>query len=775
MFNRKSSWLCVLGWMALGWSATAGASDEHVVLLEGSAPDPIIDVHFPSRVHAFVWRNWESAELERMAEVLGTTAAKVDAMGRAMGLPPHRPISERKHQRGYVAVIKRNWHLLNYDQMMQLLGWDALRLSRTLKEEDFLWFKLGNLKPKSPPLKYEKPTEAMNARCAEIRKVVESVFGNELTAPMEPRFAFVDNLSKPSPDLEPHPRAAEEPTRFLYSYFALYGDPLTDPSLDPYPEGLLQRYAAAGVNGVWMHTILRELAPSSQFPEFGHGHEERLENLRRLVERCDKYGIKIYLYMNEPRSMPDAFFEKYPDVAGHPDTIQGHTALCTSTEKVRDFMREGLAYVFREVPGLGGAFNITMVENLTNCYSRAHGKPPNCPRCSKRTPEACIAEVNRTIAEGVHAGNPDAKVLIWDWVWKDAWAEEIITSLPKDVYLMSVSEWDLPINRGGVETVAGEYSLSCVGPGPRSQRNWGYAKAQGLDTFAKVQVNCSWELSVVPYLPVMDLVAEHLDNLSDVDVDGLMLSWTLGGYPSPNLQLIKHFGRTPEPNWEQVLQTIARERFGPSWRDGREAWRAFSEAFREYPFHIVMLYFSPIQLGPANLLYIEPTNYHATMVGFAYDHMEHWRSVYPAEILSQQFEKVAGGWQVGLDHLEMAAEHPGLDEEHRANVLEDHRLAEAAYTHFLAVANQTRFIMARDRLLSGEAPKEERDQIIQRLRVVTASEIELARRLFRLTRADSRIGFEATNHYNYYPLDLVEKVVNCRYVLDEWLPEQMGK
>ena len=47
------------------------------------------------------------------------------------------------------------------------------------------------------------------------------------------------------------------------------------------------------------------------------------------------------------------------------------------------------------------------------------------------------------------------------------------------------------------------------------------------------------------------------------------------------------------------------------------------------------------------------------------------------------------------------------------------------------------------------------------------AEIELARRQHRLQSADSRIGFEASNHYFYVPLDLVEKVVNCRWLLDQ--------
>ncbi len=45
------------------------------------------------------------------------------------------------------------------------------------------------------------------------------------------------------------------------------------------------------------------------------------------------------------------------------------------------------------------------------------------------------------------------------------------------------------------------------------------------------------------------------------------------------------------------------------------------------------------------------------------------------------------------------------------------------------------------------------------------SEIALARQLFTLVREDSRIGFEPSCHYFYLPLDLVEKVINCRWLL----------
>ena len=49
-------------------------------------------------------------------------------------------------------------------------------------------------------------------------------------------------------------------------------------------------------------------------------------------------------------------------------------------------------------------------------------------------------------------------------------------------------------------------------------------------------------------------------------------------------------------------------------------------------------------------------------------------------------------------------------------------------------------------------------------------EIELARRLYAIQTRDSRIGYEATNHYFYVPVDLAEKVLNCRDLLERRLP-----
>jgi hypothetical protein len=243
--------------------------------------------------------------------------------------------------------------------------------------------------------------------------------------------------------------------RYIYPYFALYGDPLLDRSIDPFPEGYLGKLGRRGVDGVWIQAVLRNLAPSPIFPEFGEQWEVRLENLLRFVQRAGAYGLKIYLYINEPRPMPRKFFEKHPEMRGTsypgPPEVAEEFAVCTSVPEVRAWLSESLTHVFTQVPGLGGIFCITTSENLTNCF--AHGQAQFCPKCSKRQGWEVVAELLETLSEAVHKVSPATEVIAWDWGWgwvkNGADAEQTIAHLPKGVQLLSVSEWGKPYTRGG--------------------------------------------------------------------------------------------------------------------------------------------------------------------------------------------------------------------------------------------------------------------------------------------------------------------------------------
>jgi hypothetical protein len=714
-----------------------------VVLPEGNAPAALDFPHFPDRLHAFVWRNWGLVEADRLAKVIGTSPENVRDLAASMALPPRPVVEPEWRTRGYITIIRRNWHLLPYDQLLTLLDMPAERLAGVLREDDFLFVKLGNLKPRCARLVYSPPDTRTSERAARIKRLVEAEFGDELAKPAEPRFAFLRRFSAPVAIPRPAPPG---PLRFIYSYFAVFGDPLSDDSLDPYPDGLLQALADRGVNGVWLHVVLRDLAPGGDaFPEFGRGHERRLENLRKLVNRAKRFGIGVYLYVNEPRAMPAEFFASRPGMAGVREGA--HVAMCTSNEQVRRWLGDALAHVFMSVPGLGGVFTITASENLTSCAS--HFRQADCPRCGRRAGADVIAEVNATVEQGVHRASPDAKVIAWDWGWPDDWVPSVIAELPKSVWLQSVSEWSLPIERGGVKTTVGEYSLSAVGPGPRATRHWQLAKQAGLKTSAKVQLNNTWELSAVPYLPVTELVAEHASNLSAAGADGMMLSWSLGGYPSPNLKVAARLQKGGASK-ESVMDAVARERFGDrAAPHARTAWKHFSDAFREYPYDGGVVYNCPAQYGPANLLYPKKTGYAATMIGFPYDDVDGWRGPYPEEVFAAQFEKVAAGWDAGLAEMKLAAEASD-----NSAAREDYDLARAAGLHFRSIANQTRYILARNANRRDEQQRFARE------------ETAVAKELFPLARRDSRIGFEASNHYYYVPQDLIEKVLNCQDVID---------
>ena len=431
------------------------------------------------------------------------------------------------------------------------------------------------------------------------------------------------------------------------------------------------------------------------------------------------------------------------------------------------------AHVFREVSGLGGIYAITASENLTNCAS--HGDWRSCERCKDRTDGDILTEVVGVLEEGVHRGNPQAKVLVSDWGWRGHGdARDIITRLPRSVYLMSVSEWHLPIERGGIASTVGEYSISSVGPGPRALRHWRVARDAGLKTGTEIQFNNTCEIATIPYLPVLDLIAEHCINLRNAaELDAMLIGWTMGGHPSPNFQLAQRISGMAAPDAGAALDALARERFGLEGAPyARTAWTLMSEAFREYPFHISVVYTSPVQCGPANLLYPADTGYSATMWGFPYDDLDGWRGPYPPGVFAAQFEKVAQGWKPGIAALQLAVDHAQGDD--RDAVRADLRYARAAAIHFQSVANQTRFIVARDAL--NAAPPtlavEERARLHGEMEQSLLSEIGLARQLYDLVREDSRIGFEPSCQYFYLPLDLVEKVVNCRWLLAHTPPSR---
>jgi len=107
-------------------------------------------------------------------------------------------------------------------------------------------------------------------------------------------------------------------------------------------------------------------------------------------------------------------------------------------------------------------------------------------------------------------------------------------------------------------------------------------------------------------------------------------------------------------------------------------------------------------------------------------------------------------------------------------LLEEMRYAEVAAIDFQSTANQARFVVARD-ALAGAKTLQDAEPRLKELEAMIQSEQTLAKRLYALQSEDSQIGFESSNQYFFVPADLVEKVVNCAYLLDTWLPAQRAR
>lgn len=803
--------------------------------------------HFPTKMQALIFRNWDIVSEERIAECLKCSVEDLRKQAYKMGLTPQKDVSLWA-ERGYISIIKVNWQLIPYNQLLTLLNWDEERLALVLKEEDFLSEKLGKYKDNCQEITYRELSCEEEKKTEYIKKVLETDFAetacdkepfdfffeekniqmsvirdnsdkikidnswyikdktkdkyvNQMTKrfkqnifescyvdlcgcehPVEISFfdeqygeeyheidiceneirikaadsagvlralIYLEDLAKKAGGMwfekALYKRKTTFKTRFIYSFCGLYNDAFDVDSNIYCSDSLLESYARTGVNGIWLQAILYRLAEFPFEPSLSEGYEKRILNLQCFIERAKAYGIKVYLYINEPRAMPLSFFEKYSELLGSYDELRG--CLCTSNDKVQAYLYNAIEFVCKKVPELGGFFTITLSENATNCYSRVSEMTKLCPVCSKRKMSEIVAEVNAIVARAAHKVNPEIKVFAWDWAWrregymdKDE-IKECIENLPEDVILMSSRERGIQTNIGGVKGEVSDYSMSVCGVSPYALEEWKLAKETNHETAAKVQVNNTWECSTIPYLPVFSLLRENIEELKNTGVEHLMLSWTLGGYPSPNIKMVSElfFDTEGADSENNILKML----YADDAEVVKKATDFMSEAFKEFPFYILSVYLGPSNGGASNLLFTEPTGFRATMTGFVYDDLEAWCSIYPEDVFENQFKKLCEKWKIGLDLIKNIKNQ------------ELKCMAEGAYIQFKASYNQIKFVRARN---CGD---------INTMINIAKDEYDLAVKLHRIMQLYPQVGFEAANHYYYTKGMLKEKAINCKYIINK--------
>lgn len=676
----------------------------------------------PTKWQTVIFRNYGYVKTESLANVLGCDAKTIETEATRLCLTD-RGNSKDFLKWGYITIIRNNWYLLPFCQLTTLLDFTNEQLDFVLKNDDFLDVKLGGFKPDCPRVSFSPLTDAELESTLKIAKRIKELS----TSPKVKPFEFFANDA--FADCE---KIAAKGRRIVHGYLSPCGDVFKTDCSDTLPDELLEKYRSVGINGIWLHGMLSALSPYPFEPSLSKDYALRRENLKKIIDRCSKYGIKVYLYFNEPRALPENAEEKYYKLCGW----QAKNTLCLTKKEVKEYLYNAVFDLCSAVPDLGGIFTITMSENPTHCNYIPNTE---CPICKNIPPEKSAADVNNIIFKAMRDSGCKGELIanLWGWSafmgWTDEQLKNGINYLEKGISVMAVSEYDLPIEKGGVKSRIIDYSISNPGPSEVARLAFNSAKKSGHRLYAKIQASNSWECSAVPYIPVFDLIAEHLENLKKEAVSDYFLTWTLGGYPSPAVEIASLYGEDFDLNiWYE-------KKFGEQAQKVHNAILCLCNAFREFPFSIDMLYNSPKNLGAANLWDIEPEDKTSTMVCYSFDDYKTWTHPYPAEIYVSQFKKLLKGWKKGIESLTALSQTPKIEE-----IL---RYAKACYSHFLTDLLQTEFALAKEK---GNT---------KAMKICLKKEKENAKNLLALLVEDAKIGFEASNHYVYTERNLIEKII----------------
>ncbi len=549
-------------------------------------------------------------------------------------------------------------------------------------------------------------------------------------------------------------------------------DELNDDT-DYYPEEYLNRLAHDGINGLWLTITFADTVPSKIIPEYGRNAERRIEKLKRTVNKCRRYGIKIYPFCIEPIAFPSGspMIKKYPELQGHNNNAYSY--FCTSTEKGKAYIEEAVYTLFSMVPHLGGLINISVGERPTNCYA-GNIINNNCPLCSKRKPSEVLAEMLSVMAKSMRRANPCAQLISWHYSqyigWGEKATEEAAGEMPKDIVLQLNFESAGRAKQLGKTRYAGDYWLSYVGPSNLFKRCCRNAVAAGTPVFAKIQVSCSHEVATVPWVSVPGNLYRKYKAMHKLGVSGVMQCWFFGAYPGLMTKAAGELAFAPFPKSEDAfLKKLA----GCWWPgdDGKavKAWKIFRDAYSNYPMNALFGYYGPMHDGPVWPLYLKPQNKPLAPT---------WRIHYPpsGDRIGQSFSythtipeilslcrKMSKEWDRGVSTLKKDSAIAG------PQMREKLRVDEVLGFQFRSGYNILRFYDLREKLF--ETRGKNRMRMLAEIKKLVIAELEIDRQLLKLAQKDPRLGFHAeAEGYKYFPEKISWRMRWLEKVLKEDFP-----
>ncbi|MCP4642211.1 MAG: hypothetical protein GY851_17335 [bacterium] len=559
-------------------------------------------------------------------------------------------------------------------------------------------------------------------------------------------------------------------------------DELLD-DMDYYPDGYLNRLAHDGVNGLWLTIEFKDLCKTSLLPNASPDRDRRLEKLRKTVAKCQRYGIKVFLFTIEPYYMmaDNPLLQAHPELGGAKFGESGRL-FCPFSDAAQTYLREALHSIFSEVPGLGGLINISYGEAPTTCLSEADADwRIDCPICSTKEPWEIHSAALSAMERGMHEAAPDAKLISWLYAAEHrpgAGFEplaDMARHTPPGVIVQYNFESGGSKRQLGRERHASDYWLSYVGP---SEAFRIIADALGDDAAglsAKIQACNSHEVASVPYIPVPGQLFGKYRAMRDLNVATVMQCWYFGNLPSVMNRAAASalpFAKDDLSEDEFLLDLARRDWMPDDVPQVVKAWRLFAEAYDNYPLTNAFQFYGPMHDGVVWPLHLQPVQ---RVLGPT------WRLDYPmsgdrigecfsgthtySEVL-ELCRNMCETWNRGLEVLRVLKPRYAREPER----LMDISVAEALGIQFRSGHNILRFYDLREQLLYG--PAEARSTTLQVLRAIVDEEIKNSTDLAGLCEGNAFLGFHSeAEGYKYLPAKLHWRAKLLRRLLDTEFPE----
>lgn len=559
-----------------------------------------------------------------------------------------------------------------------------------------------------------------------------------------------------------------------------YIDELTD-DLDYYPEEYLNRLAHEGVNGLWLTMYFRDL-PSSIFPGRGKFTEKRFAKLRHVVQKCAAYGIRIFIFLSEPKRFGENFFTiPVSDAENHREVIGIRTGkqgtFCTSSETGKKYIVESVSQIFKAVPELGGIINIMYGEDNGSCAGDLVNEAASectCPVCRKRDFADIYREQAGLFTQTMHRFNQNAEYIGWFYApcQRDDTSKmknllHIAEKWPEDASLMFNFESGGTLVQLGKQRVVYDYSLAYVGPSKL------FAKSADIvpKAAAKIQVGCSHEDASVPYIPVPQNLYEKYRFMHAHHVSSVMQCWYFGNYPGLMNKCAGELSFLPFP---RDCRSFIADTIRPQWRKDTErvteALMKFSEAYRMFPANLLFEWYGPLHncivwplflfpedkpIAPSWLLNQFPS-YSGDRIGecIAFHHT----LAEALELCRNMSEK----WQEGFRLLN------GLKASYINNKTcrMDIQLAEAIGLQMKSAYNLLNFYFLREDMLYC------RKDHLAEMKVIVEDEIRNSARMSALCEEDSRLGYHSeAEGYLFYPEKLLARIDLLKELLENDFPK----